>query len=138
MAKQRPVVRKPFMIIGGHAKDSRDGEIVYRDCFYGRVRPIEDSLLLPDRSTEPPKVIDMDNLIEYGTAVHREDDQAYRLFKADCVTMYSISDHQWTYGVKQAFRYWFYHSAHDLSYKERYTADEIWRRLHRFYRSLDE
>lgn len=138
MGRQRPVVTKPFMIIGGHAENSRDGEIIYQDCFYGQIRPMENSLLLPEPSAALPKPMDMDYLSRYGTAVYTEDERAYRLFKVDCVTMYSVSEHPWTYGAKEAWRYWFYHDANDLSYKERYTVDEVWQRLHRFYRSLDE
>lgn len=136
--RRQDVVKKPFMIIGGNAENSRDGEIVYQDCYYGQVGPRESSLLLSEPSTELPKVMDMGCLSRYGTAVYAEDERAYSLFKADCVTMYSVSEHPWTYGAKEALRYWFYHDAYDLSYKSRYTLDEIWLRLHRFYRSLDK
>lgn len=130
---RQDIVKKPFMIIGGNAENSRDGEVIYQGCWYGQVGPIQSSLLLPELSTELQKPMDMGYLSRYGTAVYAEDERAYRLFKADCVTMYSVSEHPWTYGAKEAWRYWFYRSAHDLTYKERYTHDEIWRKLHEFY-----
>ncbi|OLF37993.1 hypothetical protein BTW00_02205 [Psychrobacter sp. C 20.9] len=138
MGRQTPVVRKPFMIIGGHAENSRDGEIIYQDCFYGQSWPKDSRLLLPEPSCALPKPMDMDYLSRYGTAVYAENESAYRLFIADSVTMHSVSEHPWTYGAKDEWRYWFYRNAYDLAYKERYTSDEIWQRLHEFYKSLDE
>lgn len=133
MSRQRSVIKKPFMIIGGNAKDSRDGEIIYQDCFHGQLGPKDSRLLLPESSDALPKPMDMDYLSRYGTAAYVENEPIYRLFVADCVAMYRISEHPWTYGAKEAWRYWFYRSAHDLTYKERYTNNEIWQRLHRFY-----
>lgn len=131
--RRQDIVKKPFMIIGGHAENSRDGEITYQDCFCGQSGPKDSRLLLSKPLAALPKPMDMDYLSRYGAAVYAEDELTYRVFVADCVTMYSVSEHPWTYGAKEAWRYWFYHDAYDFSYKERYTNDEIWQRLHEFY-----
>lgn len=114
------------MIIGGDAEDSRDGEVIYQDCFYGEAGPMQNTIYLPP-PPEFPKMMDLGYLSSYGTAVIREPDNTEREFKADCVTMYYASGHH------RARRYWFYRDANDSSYKDRYTTDEVYQRLHRFY-----
>lgn len=126
MGNKRPIVSKPFMIIGGH-NDSRDGEVVYQDCFYGELGPMTRSVFLPEPSAEFNKVMDLSYLSRYGTPEIRQRESVYYEYEADCVARYGP-------GVS---KYWFYRLANDLTYKERYTADHIWQRLHEFYKSLD-
>ena len=130
MGNQRPIVSKPFMIIGGH-NDSRDGEVVYQDCFYGELGPMTRSVFLPEPSAEFDKVMDLSYLSRYGTPEIEQRESMYYEYEADCVARYGPAGQ----GVS---KYWFYRLANDLTYKERYTADSIWRRLHEFYKSLDK
>ena len=87
MGRQRPVVRKPFMIIGGH-NDSRDGEIIYQDCFYGELGPMTRNVFLPDPVTELDKVMDLGFLSRYGTPEIEQRESAYYEYEADCVARY--------------------------------------------------
>lgn len=127
MSNQRPIVSKPFMIIGGH-NDSRDGEVVYQDCFYGELGPMTRSVFLPKPIDDLNKVMDLGFLSRYGTPEIEQRESVYYEYEADCVARYGP-------GVS---KYWFYRLANDLTHKERYTSDHIWRRLHEFYKSLDE
>lgn len=130
MGNQRPIVSKPFMIIGGH-NDSRDGEVVYQDCFYGELGPMTRSVFLPEPSAEFDKVMDLSYLPRCGTPEIEQRESMYYEYEADCVARYGPAG-------QGNSKYWFYRLVNDLTYKERYTADSVWRRLHEFYKSLDK
>lgn len=126
--RRQDIVKKPFMIIGGNAENSRDGEVIYQDCLYGELGPMTRSVFLPEPVDEFNKVMDLGFLSRYGTPEIEQRESVYYEYEADCVARYGP-------GVS---KYWFYRLANDLTYKERYTADHIWQRLHEFYKSLDE
>jgi|26BtaG_2_1085354.scaffolds.fasta_scaffold02680_11 hypothetical protein len=128
MGRQRPVVTKPFMIIGGHAENSRDGEVIYQNC-YGDLAPAERSVFLPDPNDNfVGKVMDLGYLSRYGTPEFKPREEVLYEYVADCVTKYGPAGQ----GV---VRYWFYRLADDLLFKERYTVDHVWQRLHDFYKN---
>lgn len=121
--RRQDIVKKPFMIIGGNAENSRDGEVIYQDCFYGDLGPMTRSVFLPEPVNEFNKVMDLGFLSRYGTPEIRQTESVQYEYEADCVARYGP-------GVS---KYWFYRLVNDLTYKERYTHDEIWRKLHEFY-----